>query len=360
MLYYGQNQEKRLIHFDLLRLVAIYLVIFNHTGDRGYSLFINQTGSPMSLLYMFFSVFCKIAVPLFFMISGALLLKKEESLKQLFLKRVLRIALVLFLSSIPYYYWLHKANGIGIWDFFSWIYSDSATTSFWYLYSYLALLLMLPFLRCMVKSMQQKDFIYLIIGYIVFVGCMPCMEYLIFNETNMLHESFYPVFFMTQNIFFALLGYFVEHFCDTSLYKTKTIIWCSVWSIIAILVTCLITFYQGRTGSTSVADMEKFFNCFIAIPAATVYLIIKNAGVRIENKNVCRCMSILGSAVFGVYLIEKIMRSFLSGVYYILNPLIGSFLASLVWCFMVLCFGLIVIIALKHIPFVKKVITFFI
>jgi surface polysaccharide O-acyltransferase-like enzyme len=80
-----QAKSNRLIHLDLLRLIAIFLVIFNHTGERGYILFISKMGSPISLLYMAASVFCKIAVPLFFMISGALLLKKEESLKQLFL-----------------------------------------------------------------------------------------------------------------------------------------------------------------------------------------------------------------------------------------------------------------------------------
>ena len=114
-----QSQSKRLIHLDLLRVMAIYLVIFNHTGDRGYTLFISKISSPVSLLYMIASVFCKIAVPLFFMISGALLLRKEETLQELFLKRILRMVVVLFIISIPYYFWLHRSNGLNILDFIS-------------------------------------------------------------------------------------------------------------------------------------------------------------------------------------------------------------------------------------------------
>ena len=356
-----KNISKRMLHLDLLRLLAIYLVVFNHTGDRGYILFINKMSSPISLFYMTASIVCKIAVPLFFMISGALLLKKEESLKQLFLKRVLRIATVLLLISVPYYYWLHKENGIGVFDFLKWIYSQSATTALWYLYSYLALLLMLPFLRSMVKNMKQKDFVYLFFGYTVFTGILPCAEYLLFHETGVLHESFSPVFFMTQNVFFALMGYYVEHVFDASTHKKRNFILATVCSIVSILVTCMITcYYYMRTGSTTTADMEQFFNCFISIPAITVYLFMKCAGNQIGNQRVCQCITILGSSVFGVYLIEKIMRAFSDVVYWTLEPLMGSLGASFFWCFAVLCFGLVVVVPLKHIPFIKKIVNFFI
>ena len=361
MLKHTQSRAKRLIHLDLLRLLAIYLVIFNHTGDRGYTLFVDKIDSPIALLYMMCSVFCKIAVPLFFMISGALLLKKEETLKQLFLKRVLRIAIVLFAVSVPYYYWLHRANGIGVFDFLKWIYSDSASTSLWYLYSYLALLLMLPFLRSMVKNMQQKDFLYMLVGYLIFVGVIPCMEYLVFHEIGILHESFSPVLFMTQNVFFALMGYYFEHVYNYSLRLRKDVAWGVICSCVAILGTCLITYYQARNdGIGNFNQTEQFFNAFICIPAITVYTIIKAVGTKIVNPKVCNCISVLGSAVFGVYLIEKFLRAALDNVFRLVVQPLGSLGASLIWCFAVLCAGLTVIITLKHLPFIKKIVNQFI
>lgn len=72
------RHPKRLLHLDLLRLMAILFVIFNHTSDRGYFLFADSVGSWLYFPYMASSVLCKVAVPIFFMISGALLLPKEN------------------------------------------------------------------------------------------------------------------------------------------------------------------------------------------------------------------------------------------------------------------------------------------
>ena len=56
------------------------------------------------------------------------------------------------------------------------IYSESASTSLWYLYSYIALLLVMPFLRAMVKNLRHRDYIYLFFGYLTFTGILPCVE----------------------------------------------------------------------------------------------------------------------------------------------------------------------------------------
>ena len=357
----SKEKSKRFVHLDILRLLAIFLVIFNHTGDRGYTLFIDTIDLPISLLYMAASIVCKIAVPLFFMISGALLLKKEESLKQLFVKRILRIAIVLLLVSVPYYYWLHRANGIGILDFLKWIYSESASTSLWYLYSYLALLLMLPFLRSMVKNMRKADFRYLLAGYLIFVGILPCAEYLIFHETGVLHESFSPVMFMTQNVFFALMGHYFEHVYDGETHGRRNIFLGIAFSAAAVLITCLMTVYLMQTDDmVDVERAESFFNSLICLPSITVYCLMKRVGQRIENPSVCKWISQIGSAVFGVYLIEKILRSALGIVYQLAMPFVGSFLASWIWSFAVCCSGLAVIVTLKHIPFIKKIVNKFI
>lgn len=358
---HSHHKIKRLAHVDLLRLLAIYLVIFNHTGNQGYLLFADKMESPLSLVYMMASVFCKIAVPIFFMISGALLLKKEESLKQLFLKRVFRIAIVLVLVSIPYYYWLRRSNGVSITSFLTWIYAESASTSLWYLYSYIALLLVLPFLRSMVKNMQQKDFVYLAIGYLVFVGVLPCLEYLLWNGTVTLHESFAPVLFMTQNVFFALMGYYFEYVFDGGDHERRNIGLGILFSVIAILLTCFMTYHQAWTeGVGTTQQMERFFNCFICVPAMTTYFLVKRQGEKIQGQRIRQLLSVLGSSVFGVYLIEKLIRVISGRLHTLLLPFVGSFIASLIWCLAVLCLGLLIVVPLKRIPGIKRVVNKFI
>lgn len=353
-----QKKSPRLIHMDLLRLLAIYLVIFNHTGTGGYALFASDPSSLTGVLYMTLSVFCKIAVPLFFMISGALLLPKEESLKQLFSKRILRMAIVLLLVSAPYYLLFHESDGLSVSGFVSTMYSEGATTALWYIYSYIALLLMMPFLRSMVKHMKPSDFVYLIVGYIALTGVVPCLEYLVWHGEITMHDSFSPVLFVTQNVFFALVGYYVEHIWDYEKHFKRNITFGIVFSVCAIAVTCFMTCYKAwLTPSPELMEAESFFNCFICIPTITVYCAVKHLGAKIQNHRAIAVVSALGSAVFGVYLMEKLIRALTGSVYQILASYVGSMIASLLWCFVILCICLPVIVLIKHIPGLKKIVN---
>ena len=298
-----EKETQRLVHLDILRILSIYLVAFNHTSNCGYMLFVERAESVLYFPYMAFSVLCKIAVPIFFMISGALLLPKQESLKQLFQKRILRMAVVLIMISVPYYYLFLRSNGVGISTFLTYIYGNSATTALWYLYSYIGLLLLLPFLRSMIKGMKPKDFVYLLIGYIVFVGIIPCLEYLLWGGSVTINESFSSVLFVTQNVFFALMGYYLEHVFVYNNNNKIIILVGIVLGIISIIVTCLITNYQLiQEEICSTEQIESFFNCFICLPAMTVYFLIKSVSSKINSRRIQTYLSIFWFCrVWGIF-----------------------------------------------------------
>ena len=63
-------KTKRL-DFELLRIIAIFLVVFNHTEHRGFSLYLLEGGSLVNdAASLFLAIVCKIAVPLFLLVSG--------------------------------------------------------------------------------------------------------------------------------------------------------------------------------------------------------------------------------------------------------------------------------------------------
>ena len=101
-------KEKRL-DYELMRILAIFLVVFNHTENRGFFLYQAPGCSAVNaILSLLLATVCKIAVPLFFMISGGLLLHRQETLKDLLCRRIVRMALVLVLfSGILYGFWIH-------------------------------------------------------------------------------------------------------------------------------------------------------------------------------------------------------------------------------------------------------------
>lgn len=78
--------KKKKIHIEFLRALCIWLVMFTHTSTSGFSLYLERPASFFFPLYIAVPFWVKTAVPIFFMISGALLLEKEESISRIFKK----------------------------------------------------------------------------------------------------------------------------------------------------------------------------------------------------------------------------------------------------------------------------------
>ena len=101
-------------------------------------------------------MFCKFSVSLFFMISGALLIPREnESLGFLYKNRVLKIVCTLFAFSALYFV-REIQLGTQTWNigvFFLRVYEGNLTTPYWYLYAYIAFLITLPIIRALAKSL---------------------------------------------------------------------------------------------------------------------------------------------------------------------------------------------------------------
>ena len=74
------KETGRRLHIDALRVLAMMLVLYNHTGERGFTRYETAQG-PAQGAFLALAVLDTIAVPLFFMISGALLLGREEPLR---------------------------------------------------------------------------------------------------------------------------------------------------------------------------------------------------------------------------------------------------------------------------------------
>ena len=72
--------KQRKLHYDILRIIASLCVIYNHTSERGYYLYAFPCSFILKDFYIAVAALIAVAVPIFFMISGALLLSKDEPL----------------------------------------------------------------------------------------------------------------------------------------------------------------------------------------------------------------------------------------------------------------------------------------
>ena len=70
------NNERK-TYMDFLRIIACFWVIFNH--NPGYFAYQESSSLGLTFYYMFFTMVAKINVPIFFMLTGALLLPRNRS-----------------------------------------------------------------------------------------------------------------------------------------------------------------------------------------------------------------------------------------------------------------------------------------
>ena len=158
-------KQKR-ISLEILRTIALCMVIFNHTGENGFEMFRTAYGSWLWYFVILVDIVSKAGVPIFFMISGALLLGKDEPISDVFRKRILRYVAVIILFSFIYYvrlYLKHPEYGFSIKYFITYIYSTPFIIPYWFLYSYLSFLLVLPVMRAIAKTLKEREY-FLLLG----------------------------------------------------------------------------------------------------------------------------------------------------------------------------------------------------
>lgn len=287
----------RAVYIDILRILACYLVIFNHTGWRGFYLFASYpVGSLHWIVSFFFSTFCK-TVPLFFMISGGLLLGKEESIGKT-LRRAVKIVIDILLFSI-FYYWLESRLKGASFSLTSTLKSivKSNYWHMWYLYAYFTFILTVPILRKFVLSLDQKTSKYMLILAFFYLGIIPIIEYF---WTGDIYANLKPAW-LTANIFiFPVTGYIIENKIEITK-RTLYQCWSLVFLCFILSSVCESYLLIKEPGSL----VEKFNYNFTILNNASIYITVKYI---FENKKfgdrTYKILTEIGACTYGIYLIH--------------------------------------------------------
>ncbi|PTM21424.1 hypothetical protein DA798_10230 [Lactobacillus sp. PFC-70] len=349
------KSKSRIYYFDYLKIFAIFLVVFNHTETRGFFLFSQQTNSILFFPYMLISIADKVAVPLLFMVSGALLLGKQETVQTLWKKRISKYVVVIILFSfIRYLFKLAttKNQPFTILGFFRYIYAAPMEIPYWFLYAYLAALIMLPFLRKMAQNLSNQEFKYLICLQIIIVGILPALEYIFRMGSLYLNIPIVA----DSIIFYMLLGYYFRDKAE-SLSKNRSfmfVLW--MLTIVTLILSAWMVMYQYKTtGILNEDSSQSFFNNFTPILAVTLFLSFSKLEKKINYNKRHYILNYFSNAILGVYLLEEMGRIVLSPIYTFFKPLVGEFLACWIWISIVIVVAAAVVNLLKLIPGLKKI-----
>jgi surface polysaccharide O-acyltransferase-like enzyme len=345
----------RTVPVDLIRTIAIVGIILLHASD-------DLTVQQMSFLEIFrwttvdfYQSIGRIGVPLFVMLTGALLLEpsKNESLTAFFKKRWARIGL-------PWIFW---GGAYFAWDF---LVEHQAFTSnaiiqgilngpyyqFWYLYMLLGLYLLTPILRIFIAHADQTTIKYFVVLWFLGVAILPVFGLFTAYQLNSL------VFTIT-----GYAGYFVLGTYLLMVQMRRSTI--SIFMILGIALTVIGTYVLAATvGGTEQYFFQQYFSPTLILASVMVFLLIltikppsvqKTTNLSTGNKLVkVISENSLSLFLFHVMILESLQRGYFGFAINgnTTNSIIGVPLNTVITLFV----SLGIIILLKKIPYLKKLI----
>lgn len=358
----------RKVYLDALRILAAFFVIFNHTRTNGFFLFAEREwGSPAFWCYLFFSVFCKVSVPLFLAISGALMLHREqEPLRILWSKRIARIfvVLVLFVAGNALLDWFVFHKSISLAQLWKALYTGSSAGQtywyghLWYLYAYMAYLCSLPFLRSLVKNLENRYFIYMICIAVTVKGILPVAQYLLSQGDVSINSGAVPGWLLSDIVLYPCIGYFLEHRVTD---RKRDLLWLWMANLAGFAVTELLVYREAVLTQVLNAEVSQgFHSIFVTINCICLFLTAKYCCTAFRLPDgVKKAIQSLGQCTFGIYLVHVMIQESeaMAMLLLHLSIRINSLLSCFIQCGCVMLIGYGVTLLLKRIPFIGKLIS---
>jgi len=294
-----------MIWLDNSRIIAIFAVVILHVAAD--FLIVNSIGSYSWLMGNVFDSLVRWSVPVFVMMSGALLLDptKKEDLKTFYIKRLSRIlipllfwsAFFLFLSFIKGEI---KGESIGILDLVKRLVSGKPYTHMWFLFMIVFLYLFTPFFRKVISESSRHEIIFLILITFLIATINALAQSTIIGESKLFINwflSFIPYFF---------LGYYIRF---NNIKFTKSTL------VFILLISVTLTAYGFYFFAVnSISPVGVYFYNYLSITVIpmsfSVMYLLKSWTKPIKSKMITKKIA---SLTFGVYLIHPI---FLEGIRY--------------------------------------------
>lgn len=312
----AQNNE-HIPYIDILRILSMLSVVFLHTAAGSLR---GNLGSGVWHTANVLTALMSTSVPIFFMLSGAMLLSspKTQSLAFTWKKRLPKVLIPLALWSVAaiafYAFMGYLATGQFNWTEIASklknIVSQPATVHLWFMYALIPIYLISPLIKKLVDALDKRLMIYLLVLWFFFSSLAPTLAALLpkpFNALFTFHSQFH------LNVLNGYLGYFILGYV---LYKSKKPFSKGLLTAIILVDTALIsvgtwamTLKMGEYSEV----FKSYSKVFTLILSVALFLLIKEL---LQRRSLSRGASfwtgLLSSASFGIYLVHNLLVSLLS------------------------------------------------
>ena len=383
------TKDNRVLSLELMRVFAAFFVIFNHTSSEGHFLF--SLYDPQSFqywVYIFIAAFCHFSVPLFFMISGALLLcRNDETRRRSSLKKAFHMLVVLLVWSFLYYLstvydqsnymtvardsnpYLQFVDSppikFNLIEFFLHVLiSPGWNHSYWFLYAYIGFLICLPMLQHMAQALTNRDYIRILCLFVILAMFVPAVQSLVVRNSYNFGASLMGISWIGTNvIIFPFTGYLLQHRLKNFWTKKKLLL---LWggNAVGLLCSGYLTYNTiVTTGNSEEIASQGFLAWSVLINAVTVFVTCQYIDVHTTIlKRFKRSICFVSDATFGIYLTHLyfLHRSCLAAASWKIlcgDLHMGPMLYAFIYCIIIFVCSLFITKILQRIPFIRDLIA---
>ena len=330
--------KEREYSFDVLRVIAMIMVIIIHVSNV-YTRSFNFIDSNSYLVSLIYNTISRVSVPIFFMISGALLLDRKFEFNK-YKKRILKIILLIIVWDIIYLIWEYLFLGVTYNKLYK-LLIEAYRAHLWFLYIIVVMYIVQPIIKKILDNINKTLKISLLILW------------LLLSTISMYNSTIANVFTIFSNMGFFILGkYMYKYLIKLDINKNKKYI---IIMLFILILSYSISIYLNYTASLK---FNMFYNLFFAYRTPFIiiatFIIFKLVYLLTHEKNPNTTIILLSNLSLGVYLIHGVFLDITTKYidYKNVIPIIGIPSFTL---FILIC-SIITVYIIKKIKIINKIV----
>ena len=350
------NLDKRILYLDQLRSLAIFCVIVGHVctffGEGSYGNWMVST-TLISIV--------RIGVPLFLMVSGALLLNREMDMKIFFKKRARNVVVPFICWTVIFsifgliYFKGFTGYELSVKYFVDVLFGfKGVSTVSWFIWFLLGIYLLIPVLNSFILDKGFDG-----AKYLLFLIFLFSILFSVGFFTDEITNLFRTIYYFVYAIAYYILGYFIQNYKFDLSDEKLTVI-----GFILFIFGAACNFYSMYVlgyGNWGINKLD-FFNIFVVIETVGVFLMFKYFNVKMISSRLkplketflANLVVSYSTCTFGIFFLHWVIVNYIAynpffdqfrvGKAYIWIPLFSVLIALLSWA---------IIYVLSKIPILK-------
>ncbi|MEW8969217.1 MAG: acyltransferase family protein [Mesobacillus sp.] len=298
---------KRLVYLDWLRFLAIIAVVTIHTAASMVAVNMNEVPLSNWLAANFYEAISRPSVPLFVMISGALLLsaKRELTLFEFLKKRTGKIFIPLVAWSLIFYIYKVYSGSFETFNPKQFIYlflTQGISIPYWFMYMILGLYLTAPIIKIFVNHAKRRDIEYFLLLWLYASIVVKFMNFYLGFSLNL------ELYVVTNYIGYFVLGYYLTTFEIKK--PLRTLIYLA--GLAGYAATFFFTWYSTAQADGALQEFwYEYHSPNVMMSAVATFLFLKYL-ISKETERMPRGLNGINEASFGIYLTHILVMTILS------------------------------------------------